>query len=428
MKHLRLSKKTLFVLCGFCLSAMSFAQSQEADTNRFEVMKQKTQALEEEVKGLKKFKVSGYIQGQYQWGEENASLKVGSANENPEKAFNRIGIRRGRIKFTYEGKIALGVFQLDLTDKGVGFKDAYLGIKDPWFNSQSMIKVGIFDRPFGNEISYSSSLRESPERSTVFQTLFPEERDLGIMLQLQAGKSSPWNILKLEAGIFAGNGIKMETDNRKDFIGHLSVNKSFGSNIKLGGGISYYHGSVYQGSKNIYTMDNNGYILSSDDINIGKFAKREYVGFDIQFSISSILGMTQLRSEYLFGQQPGGKSNSKSPNSSSLPSSDTYIRNFSGWYVIFIQDFGPLPLSAVLKYDVYNPNTKISENEIGLNNTTAGDIAYNTLGLGLLWRATSDIRVQAYYEIIKNEKTENLAGYEEDRKDNVFTLRLQYKF
>ena len=46
----------------------------------------------------------------------------------------------------------------------------------------------------------------------------------------------------------------------------------------------------------------------------------------------------------------------------------------------------------------------------------------------------------AYYDIVKNETTENLKdtkdaagvitkyGYEGDRKDNVFTLRLQYRF
>ncbi|MDR2980270.1 MAG: hypothetical protein LBV02_07520 [Bacteroidales bacterium] len=384
--------------------------------------------MENTVRKLQNFKVSGYIQGQYQFGEKDASLKVGSGNENPDEAFHRIGIRRGRIKFTYEGNIALGVFQLDMTEKGVGIKDAYFGIKDPWFNSASMIKAGVFDRPFGNEISYSSSRRESPERSMIFQTLFPEERDLGIMLQLQAGKTSPWNILKLEVGLFAGNGIKMETDNRKDFIGHLSVNKDIGSNIKIGGGVSYYYGSVYQGSNKVYKMEENSFVLQDTLSSLNKFAKREYIGFDFQLNVSSILGITQLRAEYLFGQQPGAKSNSKSPNVSTLPAIDTYIRNFSGWYVILVQDFGSLPLSAVLKYDMYDPNTKISKNTIGLQNSSSGDVAYNTFGFGLLWRATNDIRIQAFYEIITNEKSESLAGYMVGKKDNVLTLRGQYRF
>ncbi len=433
-KNVIIFYRAFIVLSVFlCLSVKG--STQEADTAALqepvltstEKLEQKNQFLEEGLKILQKFKVSGYIQTQYQWGEKDASLKVGGANENPEESFSRFGIRRGRIKFTYENGIASGVFQLDMTEKGVGIKDAYLNVKDPWIGTIAL-KAGIFDRPFGYEISYSSSRRESPERSTIFQTLFPEERDLGAMLTLQAPKTSPWNILKLEGGLFAGNGIKLETDSRLDFIGHLSANKNIGSDIKIGGGVSYYNGGVYEGSKKIYTMDGSGFIVDSTDDNLGKYAKREYVGFDLQFSVMSILGMTQFRGEYLTGQQPGSSSSTKSPNSSTLPTNDTYIRNFNGGYIMLVQDIGQLPFSAVLKYDWYDPNTKVSGDEIGTHKTGKADIAQNTFGVGVLWRATNNLRLQAYYEFNKNETSANLAGYDSDRKDDVFTLRLQYKF
>lgn len=414
----------LSVFAAFTATAQETAVKQSADTEK------RLDALEKDVSKLKKLKISGYIQAQMQWGDEAASLKVGNANQNPEKSFNRIGIRRGRLKFTYEEGIASAVFQLDVTEKGVGFKDAYLNIKDPWVKSMAL-RAGVFDRPFGYEISYSSSRRESPERSTVFQTLFPDERDLGAMLVLQAPKSSPWNILKLEAGLFAGNGIKQETDSKKDFIGHLSAAKDWG-NISLGGGMSYYNGKVYQTNENVYKMNGNGFELNDDTGNKGKFAKREYVGFDMQFSVKSVIGKTQLRGEYLFGKQPGTDSNTKSPNSSSLPSpgKDTYIRDFRGGYAMLVQDLGKLPVSIVAKYDWYDPNTKVSKDEIGLSGTETGkaDIYKNTFGIGALWNITSAIRLQAYYEFNKNEKSVNLAGMEKDLKDDVFTLRLQYKF
>lgn len=401
--------------------------SEEPALSQTEKLDQKIQFLENALKSLQKFKVSGYIQTQYQWGEKDASLKVGAANENPEESFSRIGIRRGRIKFTYEDGIASGVFQLDMTEKGVGIKDAYLNVKDPWIGTMAL-KAGVFDRPFGYEISYSSSRRESPERSIVFQTLFPEERDLGAMLTLQAPKTSPWNVLKLEGGLFAGNGIKQETDSRLDFIGHLSANKSIGSDIKIGGGVSYYNGGVFEGTKKIYTMNGSEFIVDSMADNLGKYAKREYVGFDFQFSIMSVLGMTQLRAEYLMGQQPGSSSSSKSPNASTLPTNDTYIRNFTGGYVMLVQDIGQLPFSAVVKYDWSDPNTKVSGDEIGTNKTGKADIAQHTFGVGMLWRATNNLRLQTYYELNKNETSNHLSGYDSDRKDDVFTLRLQYKF
>ncbi len=426
-------KKSIVALCCcLCVCMSVFSQEQqllngEPELSPVEKLDQKLQTIEDAVKTLQKLKVSGYIQAQYQWGEKDASLKVGAVNENLNNSFNRVGIRRGLLKFAYEDGIGLGVFQLDMTEKGVGIKDAYLAIKDPLWETNSF-KAGIFFRPFGNEISYSSSRLESTERSAIVQTLFPEERDLGGMFTLQAAKTSPWNFLKLEAGLFAGNGIKQETDNRKDFIGHLSASKNIGSEAKWGLGVSYYNGGVFQGNKYVYTMNGKGFVCDSVAENKGKFAKREYIGFDGQFSIMSVLGLTQLRTEYLFGTQPGGKASSKSPNTSVLILTDTYIRNFSGGYIILVQDLGKSPFSAVLKYDLYDPNTKVSGDEIGLNGTNLVDLAQNTFGFGMLWRINNNLRLQVYYEINKNETTANLTNFKEDIKNDVFTLRMQYKW
>ena len=64
----------------------------------------------------------------------------------------------------------------------------------------------------------------------------------------------------------------------------------------------------------------------------------------------------------------------------------------------------------------------------------------STVGLGLMWRINPALRLTAYYDLVRNETTEHLKntkdadgnitkyGYEGNRKDNVFTLRLQYKF
>ena len=413
----------IFMICS-CLMSNGFAQEQQVSGS---IEKESVNEVQNEaIKKLQRLKISGYIQTQYQWGEEDASLNIGTPNEKADESFSRIGIRRGRIKFAYEEGIASGVFQLDMTEKGVGIKDAYLNVKDPWTKALAL-KAGIFDRPFGNEISYSSSRRESPERSAIFQALFPGERDMGVSLIIQPSEKSALHFLKLEAGLFAGNGIKQETDSRKDFIGHLSAGKKLGF-IEIGGGVSYYNGSVYQGTENVYRMNGDAFILNSSPDNKGGFAKREYVGFDGQISLKTGMGTTQLRAEYLFGEQPAKAGNINSPNESSLPAHDTYIRNFNGGYVIFIQELGSLPVYAVLKYDWYDPNTKISKNNIGLKNTTRGDIAYNNFGFGILWNANSSLRLQAYYDINKNEKSENLANYNNEIKDNKFTLRLQYKF
>jgi len=361
--------------------------------------------------------ISATVQPQYQWGEKDASLGVGTENENKNNSFSRIGIRRGYIRIAYEEQNTLGVFQVDVTERGVSFIDVFFKINDPWINKMAM-QAGVFSRPFGFEVGYSSARRESPERSMIISTLFPESRDLGAMLVLNAPKNSLWDALTLESGLFAGNGIKMETDSKRDFIGHLSMSKTFEIPIVFGVGMSYYNGKVYQGTEKVYAMVGKQFVVDEREKNKGAFAKREYVGFDIQCSL--LASGSQIRGEFIFGQQPGTLTSSRSPNSSILREHDTYIRNFKGGYLIYIQDIGKLPFSFVGKYDWYNPNIKVSANEID----SKTDLLQYTFGMGALWYINKNTRLQAFYEICKNEKSIHI----ENMKKNMLTLRLQYQF
>lgn len=420
--------KKVILSISLCLCSMSaWAQTSYQDSV-LRSLEESVTAQEQATAKSKKLKISGYVQGSFQYGEELASLKVGAKNDDAESSFNRWGIRRGRVKLKYSDKWGGAVFQIDLTEKGLGVKNVYMDLKSP-FGDASLLRAGIFDRPFGNEIGYSSSRRESPERSLMVQTLFPNERDLGAELVLQAAKSSPWHLFKLEAGLFAGNGIKPETDNRKDFIGHLSAASTIGRSVEWGLGVSLYSGSVYQGTSKVYEMNGSEFVLDDKESNVGEFAARRYYGVDGQFTYhSSSMGTTRIRAEYIGGKQPGTDASSKSPNSSSLPTTDTYIRPFSGGYCLIAQDIATLPFTGIIKYDWYDPNTKVSGDNIGKGNTGKADVAYQTLGLGLLYKPLSSVKLTAYYEFITNEKSAALASYDKDRKDNRFTLMLQYKF
>lgn len=424
-----------------------FSQLAE-NTDSLYLLDQRVTVAEDALITSKKLKISGYVQTQWQssqidsLGNASQDMKVGTKKAGSETTdMNRFGIRRGRIKMAYEDFGCTGVLQFDLTEKGLALKDAYLNILDPWVGYVS-VKGGVFDRPFGYEISYSSSRRESPERSRIFQTLFPDERDLGAMLTLQAPKTSPLNVLKLEAGLFAGNGIYQDNDSKKDFIGHLSYNKAITSDIKIGLGASLYSGSVAETNKYIYTVNNGAFSVDSiTNINKDGFAKRQYFGFDGQFSMNSFFGLTTIRGEYLFGNQPGNNTNANSPKSGNIGGidnlnttsyvkggTDTYIRKMSGGYVHFIQDIADTKHSITVKYDWYDPNTEIIGSQIGVGKKTGkADIAYSTLGLGYMYRMNNNIRIMAYYDMVSNEKTV-LKNYFADLKDNLVTVRLQYKF
>jgi hypothetical protein len=362
-------------------------------------------------------KVSGVVQAQYQIGERDATLKVGTANAAGESAFNRFGIRRGRVKLTYDTRIAAAVFQTDMSEKGVVLKDAYLDLKAPW-RADGVLRAGVFSRPFGYEVDYSTTVRESPERSRTFESLFPDDRDIGAMVSIRI-----LPIAKLELGLFTGNGAKQETDNRKDFIGRLPFELSIGRDA-YAFGVSYYRGSVYQGTANVYRMEGDAFVLDDATANLGGYAKREYIGFDARATWRTRWGTTKLIAEYIFGTQPGTRDSNRSPNAAALPTSDTYIRPFGGGYVMLTQSVGDAPVSFVAKYDRYDPNTRIASARIN----GKGDVAYDTFGLGALWSPYTNIRLLAYYDMNFNEHAAQLGGYEIDRDDDAFTLQLQYKF
>jgi phosphate-selective porin len=136
---------------------------------------------------------------------------------------NEFQVRRGRLKLTYEEKMSKVVLQLDITNRSVGVKDAYLQFKEPWLKAASLT-MGLFDRPFGHEISFSSSTRESPERSRLFQTLFPGERDVGAMLEIAPPEKYSVINVQLKRGMFNGNGIAADNNSNKDFIGRIGAN------------------------------------------------------------------------------------------------------------------------------------------------------------------------------------------------------------
>lgn len=399
----------------------------------------------DQLKNSPSLKITGYLQPELQIGEQSALLDVGAPNaiDDQGATFNRVGLRRGRIKFVYDdGRLGAATLQFNVIDKPgikgaqVQFKDLYFKLKAPW-NMSSLLQVGMFGRPFGYEINHSSSSRESPERSRIINSLFPGRSDLGAMIVLQPGVESPFHFISLRGGLFAGNGINPETDNRKDFIGKLKVATSMGDKVDIGMGISYYNGGVFQSNDSVYTMNNSSFTLDVNANHKGNYAKREYIGVDAQFKYRSMIGLTQLRGEYIVGTQPGTAIDTESPDRAFLPSHEnTFIRPFTGGYLMLVQHIGQSPFSAVLKYESFDPNAAVSGNSIGIigSNTSGADIQYQVMGVGLNWQVAPHVRATLYYDKVTNESASLLSSadyrqdYSSDRKDNVFTFRIQYKF
>lgn len=444
MKKQLLAFASVLILM-FSVSALK-AQEEGIIPEVVDTLNGKIENVKTDVDLLKRLKVTGYIQGQWQIADTVGAPTNFSGGAMPKYSDNRFAVRRGRVKFTYENEFSTFVLQLDGTEKGVGIKDAYVTVKEPW-KQFATLTAGVFDRPFGYEISYSSSSRETPERSRIFQTLFPGERDLGAKITLQPMKGSRFDFIKLDAGLFAGNGVNSEFDSKKDFIGRLGMAKSNrAETFKYGLGVSYYNGGVFQGTKFVYTPglmtdgSTTGFLVDSTSANKYEYARRQYMGVDLQLSLFSVIGISSIRAEYLTGKQPGGKTSNTSLSTGTAPEYDTYLREVSGGYVYFIQNVGQTKHQLVFKYDWLDPNTKVEGTGIKAKNADGkstglsnADISYSTIGLGWNYRFNSHVKFMAYYEIVKNEETglsgtNSVNNYASDLKDNVFTFRVQYKF
>jgi hypothetical protein len=408
---------------------------------------------------LKKIKVSGYIQAQMRVATDTSGLLTKTYGNNydigefqggkfPAATKSVFQVRRARFKIAYESDLSQFAIQLDclpfttgnalvdstkgfkntkpyLNGGGVSLKDAYFRFTEPWLKSIA-IKAGIYDRPFGYEISYSSSSRESPERSRVFQTLFPGERDMGVSLEYAASDNLPdaARLFNLKAGLFAGNGINIEIDGIRDFIGRAGVSIPFNDiNLSIDGGISGYVGSVLNRTDSLYTYKN--------DNRIGKAGhrwekeKRNYLGFDAQLYYGNIpfFGGVTVRGEVINGVQPGTSSTNVSQKSDIAVSSALYSRNVNGYYVMGVLNIDPIRCQLVGKYDVLDPNKDLSGTKI----TNTADMKVSTTGFGLVYHWDENVKLMAYYDKVKNEAIAS-GFYAKDVKDDVFTLRLQYKF
>jgi hypothetical protein len=443
-----------FLLSAFCfLPLFLMAQvTEEPVKTEMEALKEAVENNTNEINKLKKFKISGYIQAQMEIGQEFASTQVGNptsfdntrdgkydpiTNTSDSDYFYRFGIRRGRIKLAYEEKFGIAVFQLDITEKGVALKDAYYKVSESWLKVLSLT-AGVFNRPFGDEISYSSSLRESPERTILFQKLFPDERDLGAMTTIAAPKGSILDGLKLDAGMFCGNGITVPDNGKMDFIGHLKWAQKW-SNCTFGIGASAYIGTVINRDTLLFTIKKVDGVKKWQSEDVDRYGKlsRQYYGVDAQFSTQTSWGISNIRGEVLFGDQPSQANDFTSPKSGTMQYGldFNHIRQFWGAHLYFVQDIYKTPLTIVLKYAYINPNTEIDKKEI----TNKTDLSYHYLGGGLLVRCTSNLRLQLFWENPFNSTKNTIVPKEDDIKnhvqdfskhvaESVFTCRLQYRF
>jgi len=409
-------------------------KAQEIIENPLDTLTRYAQSMSDDLSKMKRLKITGYLQPQYQYIDSAGapSFAGGDFTNGANKYYSRFTMRRGRFKFTYTYENVEMMLNTDATEKGLNMRETYIKVTDPWKNMFSLT-AGLLQDQFGFELTQSSSERETPERARYNQTLFPTERDLGVFGSMQMPKSSPLYGLKVDVAVMNGSaGVSPEFDSHKDFTGRLQYGKTAKSEqVSFAIGGSYYYGGYRIGSNKDYNFQSvNGedaFVFASDTGNYNRVAKRIYMGADAQVSIDSKIGITTIRAEYIQGEQPGTDKSSKSP--AGVPTSALYHRDFNGAYFYLIQNIGQSKFQVVAKYDWYDPNVNIEGKAIGKagTNTKLADIRFDTYGFGITYRMNTNLKLVMYYDLVKNEET-LVSGYGQDIKDNVMTVRMQFKF
>ncbi|MBA3674891.1 MAG: porin [Chitinophagaceae bacterium] len=387
-------------------------------------------------------RIGGYMQPQFQLAESKGAKSFSGGDFAPN-VNNRFMLRRGRIRFDYihfnkDIKPSIQfVFQFDGTERGVFIRDFWGRIFENKYKLFAFT-AGMFARPFSYELNLSSSDRESPERGRMSQILMKTERDLGAMLSFEPRiKDHPLKYLKIDAGFFNGQGLSATTDydSHKDFIARVGL-KPFPltKNIRLSLAASHLNGGILQNTKYLYKIDNSAnsktFVIDSSINNIGKIAPRKYYGADMQLKIKNNKGFTELRAEYMTGTQTSFANTTETP--AALPADNStgfYIRKFNGAYFYLLQNIFNIKHQVGIKYDWYDPNSDVKENEIGKpgSNINEANIKFSTLGFGYTHYINDNLKLVLWYDKVWNEKTQ-IPAYVSDIKDNIFTCRLQFRF
>jgi hypothetical protein len=431
-----------FILIIFCFHFTAFAQRNINDVldsttvNNLLIISKKYGSIS----------FGGYLQPQFQLAEKNGAAAEFQGGNFGENTSNRFRLRRGRLRADYSLLNADGtpstyfVFQFDGTEQGVNIRDFWGRYYE--HNWQLLaFTAGLFGRPFGHELQLSSSSREAPERGRMSQTLMKTERDLGAMVTLNPrNKNSRFKSLQFDLGIYNGQGLAgpQEFDNSKDVVMRFS-HKTYSFKkipITIAGGVSTLLGGLNHQLATKYEVRqvNSNFVMvkDSDARNINTVAPRRYYGADVQLASKAKSWKSELRAEYVMGLQTGTSTTSSTPSSLPVDKNSVklpyYTRNFNGAYLTFVQTLNSTDNQLIFKYDWYDPNSKVSKQQISAaNGFTAADVRFDTFGFGFLHHFNPHLKAVVYYDMIRNEKTK-LTNFERDLPDNILTVRTQFYF
>lgn len=379
---------------------------------------------------------SSYVQAQYEHHQDSEDqLRQGGVVLNQD----RFVLRRARLKIEKEWEYASILAEIDgnsVKGPAIGFQHAeasilYRGGKPVPAPPLLKLTLGLFDVPFGFELTESPRARFFAERSLASRSFFPAEPDLGLRIATQLG----W----LRASVALMNGEPLgeksgfslrDPGSSKDIVARAGAVVSPSSHVAVSGGVSVlngkgFHAGTDAGKASVVWKDVN----ENGQIDAGELTAspataatpsqsfdRWAVGADLRFGLDTPLGWLRLSGEVMFGSNMDRGLFVADPVLTSIDSREL------GVAVGVTQEITRYGIVG-FRFDTYNPDADSRDRQGGklLPSSQAIRTFSPMVGLMIPDRA----RLLFQYDVERDELGRDPRGVPADLANDTWTLRLQ---
>lgn len=370
---------------------------------RLDSLSAEVRALREQKPPASPLRFSGFVQARWETAEHSADTIRVSGDDVTSANRNRFFIRRARLKAAWTDARARAVVYLNAGDqRDVELLEAHVTLFDPWTPGRHALVIGQQNVPFGFDLEYSASSQELLERSQAERTLFPGERDRGVVLE------SRWmDGIVTSIGVF--NGTTIGEDSRfvaadpngdKAVVGRLRVGRDAWS-------------AAVSGYRARAAVPLTGPDIATDRTRYGADAQARY---DL-----AGLGSGEVRAEMFLGRQihpDSVRALTSSAGGATLLVAGAdpghFATDVAGGYVTWVQSFAARYAIAA-RWDVYDPDTNVDHDR------------FSRISLAMHGRYGKHVTASVAYEIPDTERR-TPAGTYEDPHDNRWTVQVQHKF
>jgi hypothetical protein len=386
---------------------------------------------------LRDFTIGGYLQGQYENHQDSQDqLQQGGDPLNQ----NRFLLRRARLKIEKEWQYASAMIELDgntVRGPALGVQHAeaslvYRGQRGLHELPILKLTVGLFDVPFGYELTESPRKRFFMERSLLSRAFFPAEPDLGVRLSAALA----W--FRATVAITNGEPLGERTgfagrdpNDAKDLVARVGAEFSPVSQLRLSGGVSVLTGKGFSPGTDVtkggvvqwHDTNEDGFIgvneLTAVPSTTGlpsQSFQRWAVGGDVHAQLDSWLGATRLDFEVVVANNMDRGLFIANPI---LTGIDNREIGFMIGATQEILNYGVVGF----RYDSYDPNGDAQDLRGGKLLPVSQTVQTFSPLVGL--QIPDRARLIFQYDVIRDALGRDPRGVPTDLRNDTWTLRLQ---